>query len=128
MNRCPGIKRDNSRCTVTVEPPQIYCWWHDPANAQTRKQAAAKGGKRGGRGRPQAELADLKTRLSDLADDVLAGRVDRGDAAVAGQLLNTVIRAVGVELKVREQLDHEARLEELEAMLERQNRSRAYGV
>jgi hypothetical protein len=31
---------------------------------------------------------------------VLVGKVDRANAAVAGQLLNTVIRAVGVELKV----------------------------
>ncbi len=40
MNCCLGTKRDNSPCTVTVEPPQTYCWWHDPANAQARKQAA----------------------------------------------------------------------------------------
>ncbi len=129
MNRCPGTKRDNSQCTVTVEPPQIYCWWHDPANAQVRKQAAAKGGRCGGRGRPQQELSDIKARLSDLADDVLVGRVDRGNAAVAGQLLNTVIRAVGIELKVREQMELEARLEELETALERQkdNGRRGYG-
>ncbi len=55
------------------------------------------------------------------------GRVDRGDAAVAGQLLNTVIRAVGVELKVREQLDVLERIEELEALLERQEERRGYG-
>jgi hypothetical protein len=73
MNRCLGTKRDNSPCTVTVEPPQTYCWWHDPANADKRKQAAARGGKRAGRGRPQAEIANIKGRLSDLADDVLEG-------------------------------------------------------
>jgi hypothetical protein len=102
MNRCPGIKRDGSRCTVTVEPPQTYCWWHDPANAEARKQAASRGGKRAGRGRPQAELTNIKQRLCSLADDVLAGEVDRSDASVAGQLLNTVIRAIGMEMKVRE--------------------------
>jgi hypothetical protein len=58
MNRCLGIKRDNSPCTVTVEPPQTCCWWHDPSNADKRKQAAARGGKRAGRGRPQAELTN----------------------------------------------------------------------
>lgn len=52
MNRCLGTKRDNSPCTVTVEPPQAaYCWWHDPVNADKREQAAVRGGKRGGRGR-----------------------------------------------------------------------------
>ena len=124
MNRCPGIKRDGSRCTVTVEPPQTHCWWHDPDNAEARKQAAARGGKRGGRGRPQAELAALKARLSDLAEEVLAGKVDKGAAAVAGQLLNTVIRAVSVEMKVREQ---EEILERIEALERRAGRSHQGG-
>ncbi len=59
---------------------------------------------------------------------MLAGRVDRGNAAVAGQLLNTVIRAMGVELKVREQAEFEARLEELESLLERQSGGRGNGA
>ncbi len=53
--------------------------------------------------------------------------MDRADAAVAGQLLNYMLRAVGVELKVREQQDLIARLEELENVLERQNEGRRYG-
>ncbi|MDP8952094.1 MAG: hypothetical protein M3N18_07645, partial [Actinomycetota bacterium] len=88
MNRCLGTKRDNSPCTVTVEPPHTYCWWHDPANAEQRKQAASRGGKRAGRGRPVAELGAIKQRLSELADDVIAGDVDKGEAAVASQVLN----------------------------------------
>lgn len=116
MARCAGTKRDGGRCTATVEPPNEYCWWHDPANADQRKRAAAKGGK----SKPNKELQDIKARLRELAEDVLAGNVDRANAAVAGQLLNTVIRAVGVELKVREQLDLIERLEELESLLEGQ--------
>jgi hypothetical protein len=127
MNRCLGTKQDNSPCTVAVEPPQNYCWWHDPANAEQRKQAASRGGKRGGRGRPMAELHSIRDRLKALAEDVLGGRVDRGDAAVVGQLYNTLIRAVSVELKVREVTELEERLEELEVSLERQNRGRHYG-
>jgi hypothetical protein len=117
MNRCLGTKRDNSPCTVTVEPPQTYCWWHDPANADKRKRAAARGGKRAGRGRPQAELSNVKQRLSDLADDVLEEKVDKGVAAVASQVLNVYLRAVSVELKVREQEELEGRLEEVEEIL-----------
>ena len=117
MNRCLGTKRDNSPCTVTVEPPQTYCWWHDPANADKRKQAAARGGKRGGRGRPQVELANIKGRLSDLADDVLEEKVDKGVAAVASQVLNVYLRAVSMELKLREVEELERRMEELEAMI-----------
>lgn len=49
---------------------------------------------------------------------MLAGETERADAAVAGQLLNTIIRAVGVELKVKEQKELIERLEELERLLE----------
>jgi hypothetical protein len=108
--RCAGTKRDNSPCTATVEPPKRYCWWHDPANADRRRRAASKAGK----SRPSRELAEIKQRLSDLAEDVLEGRQDRGNAAVAGQLLNTYLRAVAVELKAREQLELVERLEALE--------------
>jgi hypothetical protein len=88
----------------------------DPTNAERRRR----GQSRGGRSKPGREVVAIRARLSDLADDVLAGRVDRADAAVAGQLLGTVIRAVGMELKVQEQLDFERRLEELERYYEDQ--------
>jgi hypothetical protein len=52
MAVCSGIKRDGGRCTATVEPPQGYCWWHDPANADKRKRAASRGGR--GRGAPNS--------------------------------------------------------------------------
>jgi predicted RNA-binding Zn ribbon-like protein len=128
MNRCLGTKRDNLPCTVSVEPPQTFCWWHDPANAAARKQAAARGGKRAGRGRPQAELSDIKRRLSDLADDVLEGRQDKGVAAVASQVLNVYLRAVSVELKAREQLELTERLEALEEALDQRKEERRYGA
>jgi hypothetical protein len=58
---------------------------------------------------------------------VLEGRQDRGNAAVAGQLLNTYLRAVAVELKAREQLELVGRLEELETLLEQRKGERSYG-
>ena len=87
---------------------------HDPAHADKRRRAASKAGK----SKPSRELAGIKQRFSDLAEDVLAGTVDRGDAAVVGQLLNTYLRAVSVELKAREQLELVERLESLEEALE----------
>src|SRR5215210_2686075 len=128
MNPRLGTQRDNSPCTVSVEPPQTFCWWHDPANAAARKQAAARGGKRAGRGRPQAELSDIKRRLSDLADDVLEGRQDKGVAAVVSQVLNVYLRAVSVELKAREQLELTERLEALEESLEQRKGEHRYGA
>ena len=122
--QCGGITRDGARCARSAAGPNGLCWLHDPTRSEDRRRAASKGG----RSKPNRELADIKTRLSDLADDVLAGNVDRSDAAVAGQLLNTVIRAVGVELKVREQLDVMERVEELETLLESKKDRRGYGA
>jgi hypothetical protein len=122
--RCAGTKRDNSACTATVEPPQAYCWWHDPANADKRRRAASKAGK----SKPSRELAGIKKRLSDLADDVLAGEVDRAVVAVASQVLNVYLRAVSLELKVREQQEITERLEELETLLEQRKGERRYGT
>ena len=119
MNRCPGVKRDGSLCTVTVEPPQTYCWWHDPANAEERKRAASRGGKRAGRGRPVAELARLGARFEELADMVLRGEVDRADGAVAGQLLNGARACTRDGLKAKEVEELERRLEELEEIMQR---------
>jgi hypothetical protein len=123
--RCAGIKRDGSPCTATVQTPQRLCWWHDPANAQQRRRAASKAGK----SKPSRELIGIKVRLSDLADDVLKGKVERGVAAVASQVLNVYLRAVSVELKAREQLELIERLETLEEALERKNEGgRRYGA
>ncbi len=118
MALCSGIRADGGRCRAQAMRNSEWCIGHDPGQAEARRRRASKGGKRGGRGRPQAELSDLKRRLSDLADDVLEGKVNRSAAAVAGQILNTYIRAVGVELKAREQLELIDRLEMLEEALE----------
>jgi hypothetical protein len=100
------------------------CYGHRPDLAEERRRNATKGGKRGGRGRSQTELADIKQRLSDLAADVLAGEVDKGVAAVASQILNVYLRAVSVELKAREQQELTERLEALEEALERRGGNR----
>jgi hypothetical protein len=70
-----------------------------------------------------AQLSDIKRRLSDLADDVLAGRQDRAVAAVASQVLNVLLRAISIETKLKEQLELVERLESLEEGLE-QSRGR----
>ena len=121
---CTGTKRDGSPCTLPSSGSSGLCWAHDPANAERRRR----GQSRGGRNKPSRELQAIKARLSELVDDVLAGRVDRGNAAVAGQLLNTTIRAVSVGLKAKEMEELEGRLEELETLLERQNKGRGYGA
>jgi hypothetical protein len=124
MSVCRATKKDGSPCTLPSLGQSGLCWAHDPKNAERRRR----GQSRGGRKKPDRELADIKRRLSELADDVVEGKVDKGAAAVAGQLLNTVIRAVSVELKAREQLELVERLEVLEAALEQKRGGRGWGA
>ena len=114
MARCAGTTRDGGQRTAIVKLPQTHCYQHDPSRAEERRRNAS----RTARSKPNRELAAIKQRLSDLADDVLEGRQDRGVAAVASQVLNVYLRAVSVELKAREQLALIERLEALEEQLE----------
>ncbi len=122
MPVCAGTKRDGSRCTASVEPPQRYCWWHDPDNAEERRRAASKAGK----SRPSRELPAIKTQLQDLTEQVLAGGLETGRAAVANQLINTRLRAIEQERKNRETEDLEARIEALEQTQERAKGARRW--
>ncbi len=128
MSPCAGIKADGARCKAQAIRDSEWCFSHHPDYEQARRRRASKGGKRGGRGRPQVELSNIKRRLSGLAEDVLEGRRDKGIAAVASQVLNVYLRAVSVELKAREAEEVERRLEELETLLERQKGGRRYGA
>ena len=119
MAKCSGITQAGTACKGMPIDGSQWCYVHHPDHAEERRRHGSKGGKRGGRGRPQAELSDIKRRLSDLADGVLEERVDRGVGAVASQVLNVYLRAVAVELKAREQLEVVERLEALEEALER---------
>jgi proteasome assembly chaperone (PAC2) family protein len=74
------------------------------------------------------EIADIKRRLSALAEGVLEGAINRADAAVVSQIFNVHLRAVSVELKAREQEELVGRLEELEEALERRREDRRYGA
>ncbi len=122
--RCSGITREGTRCGRSAEGPNGMCWLHDPSRAADRKRVAS----RAGRSKPNRELQDVKARLSELADKVLSGAVDRSDAAVASQVLNVYLRAMSIELKVKELEDLERRFEELERLVEAKNARSRYGT
>ncbi len=127
MSSCSGVRADGGRCRAQAMRKSEWCVGHDPDKAEARHRRASKGGKAGGRGRPQQELADIKRRLSDLADGVLTGEVETGVGAVASQVLNVFLRAVSVELKAREQLEFIDRMEALEKAIEDRPTSRNGG-
>jgi hypothetical protein len=107
---CTATKRNGEPCTLPSTGSSGLCWAHDPANAERRRR----GQSRGGKNKPSRELAVIKQRLSDLADDVLAGRQDKGVAAVASQVLNVYLRAISIEMNLKEHLELVERLEALE--------------
>jgi hypothetical protein len=130
MGRCSAIKPNGERCGGRAIEGSGWCWNHDPAYAEERRRNASKGGKRAGRGRSSpatAELDRLRARFEDLVGKVLSGDVERGDGAVVGQLLNGARACVAASLKAREVEELEARLEDLERVLEQRGGSR-YGA
>jgi hypothetical protein len=114
MPRCRETKPDGTPCERIVGASQEYCYAHDPDKAAERRRNAS----RGGRARGNRELADLKKQLKDLTAGVLDGSVDRGRAAVANQLLNTMIRTIEQERKLRELEELAGRIEALEEVLQ----------
>ena len=120
MNKCAAITNRETACKGIPIDGSEYCYAHAPERLDERRRNGAKGGRRAGRGRPVADVRDIKQRLSDLADDVLEGAVDRSVGSIVAQILNVYLRAVSVEMKAKE-------LEELEEALKTQNGTRRYG-
>ena len=125
MTLCAGIKGDGGQCGAQAIRSEEWCFNHHPDYENARRRRASRGGKRGGRGRPQADLSALKDKLIALGEDVLEGSVYRANAAVAGRLWNIAIRAIRTGLKAKEVEELEVRLEELEAVLARRKQESA---
>jgi hypothetical protein len=115
LARCAGITQAGTACKGIPIDGQ-WCYVHHPDRTEERRRHGSKGGKRGGRGRPQRETEAIKTLLEDLTDRVLSGDLETGPAAVANQLINTRLRAIEAERKLRELEELEERLQRLEAI------------
>jgi|SRR5918995_1016393 hypothetical protein len=128
MSFCSGIRADGGRCKAQAIADSQWCFNHHPDYEQERRRRASKGGKRGGRGRPIAELASLRDENADIRRRLLEGELMPNVAAVAVQSINTDIRAVGASLKAREQEEMAERLQALEEALEQRKGERRYGA
>jgi hypothetical protein len=128
MALCSGIKADGTRCKAQAIRGSAYCVGHDPEQAEARRRRAARGGRRGGRGRPVAELGALRDENVRIRQRLLDGELLPGVAAVAIQSLNCDIRAVATTLKAKEQEELVERLESLEGALEQRKEQRRHGA
>ena len=117
MAKCSGITQAGTACRGIPIDDSGYCYVHHPNHADERRRHGSKGGRRGGRGRPQTEINAAKERLWQLAEDTLAGEVDKGTAAVVAQVLNVYLKACSVGLDAQERLEILPRLEELETLM-----------
>ena len=127
MPGCSFIKQTGGRCKAQAMRDSQWCYVHNPDLAETRSRNNRKGGKRGGRGRPMAELGNLKAQLADLYTNVLNDVVDPKVGAVLAQITNAQIRITEVELMVKEQLELEERIVQLEQQHDRGGNRSSWG-
>jgi hypothetical protein len=128
LAKCSGITQAGTACKGIPIDGSQWCYVHHPDHAEERRRHGSKGGRRGGRGRPVAELGSLRDENADIRRRLLEGELPANVAAVAIQSINTDIRAVGATLKAREEEELTQRLEELETLLEQQKGERRYGA
>jgi hypothetical protein len=124
--KCTAIKPGGERCKSDALQGTSYCYMHEPSHAKERKHHASKGGRRAKRA--SLDLKRLQHRLEELAQKVLDGEIDRGDAAIAGQLLGGARACIRDALAAREQEGLIERLEALEAAEEARNAGTIWGA
>ncbi len=86
--QCLATKANGEACKGPAMSREGYCWAHNPKNAERRRRQAS----RAGRAKPNKELQSVKARLSDLAEDVLEGRVETSVGTGTSQILNVYLR------------------------------------
>jgi hypothetical protein len=114
MTQCTFIKAGGERCKGVPVRGSTLCAAHHP-DYQGQRRAGAR---RGGKARGPGEMAGIKAEIKAVIEAVKTGELDRGDGAVVFQGYNTLLRAVEVERRVREQEEVEARLQVVEQALE----------
>ncbi len=113
--KCSAIARSGSRCNSPVLPGSDFCFVHDPAAADRRREASKKGGfARSNKARaakllPEAMAPEeLAGWLSLLFTQVVDGRTEPRIGTAAATIARVMI-------DVRQATELEARLSELEA-------------
>ena len=110
MKLCRATKANGEPCKAPATEPSGWCWAHAPEHASRRSRMASRAAK----SKPSREIRDLKKQLEDLAAGVFDGTIERGDAVVVNQILNTCLRAIEHERKIKETEELEERIEALE--------------
>lgn len=115
---CKAKKPDGSDCQAVALPGSEYCFFHDPAKAERRREAQSLGGRHNhmktlSSDAPDVEIETIQDTiplLTETINQVRKGEIDPRVANSIGYLANVIIKAV-------EQSDIEKRLEEIEAII-----------
>jgi hypothetical protein len=116
--QCEALKPDGTRCLAAALPDSGFCFFHDPSRAAERQEAQAQGGKQNrlkalGAAAPDVRIensSDLMALLSETINEVRKGQLDPRIANSVGYLAN-------ITIKVFEQHQLEARIHQLEELL-----------
>ncbi len=128
MSRCTAIKPNGERCKGRAIEGSEWCWNHDPAHKDAHRRHGSRGGKRGGRGRPLADVRDLKARSAELEERTLSGKVKPNIAAVVNQIHNTQLRATSLEHNIHDVENLAREFEEMRQILEARKETREWGT
>jgi hypothetical protein len=115
---CKARKTDGSKCQAVALPGSRYCFFHDPAKAEKRREAQSLGGRHNRIMTLDTDVPDVKIEdcqgtiplLSETINQVRKGEIDPRIANTVGYLANVIIKAV-------EQSEMEKRLEKIEAIV-----------
>lgn len=123
--RCSAITRAGTRCKGAALDSSEYCYAHSKDRAEERKRNAAAGGR--ARRRSPDEIEEIKRQVEAISSALLRGgmggtkgkpTVEKGTAAVLGQLFNTRLRAIELQRKLDRQAALEEQVVELRGRLE----------
>lgn len=121
---CSYIRDGGLRCKGRPVNGSDLCVAHHPDYQQVRQAGARRGGKTGGRGRPNVETRSIRDQLNTLYARVESGKVSEKRGAVLCQIAGQMIRAADFERKIREVDDLEQRLREVEDVIEAEREER----
>ena len=108
MSICTGTRADGYPCSAGTSEGSDFCWRHDPARAEERKQNARKGGQAGGRRRGGTaarirEVERLKEELDQVTKALMSNEISgrAGDTAI--KAINSQLRAIELSKKLRDE-------------------------
>lgn len=110
-SQCQATNRRGRQCSAFALPDSVFCWFHDPAKAEERKEARANGGQaRAGRTisrgntkpREIKSVSDVLALLGETVGDVLLLENSLARAQTIARLALAMIKAFEVsELEAR---------------------------